>query len=111
MKSNLSPLDSLMENYLKRGYMITPNRSRFKDNGWNGTHAPKNPRDSYYRTIEESWTGYDMESVESYIRFDQQHSWRGDARVFSWFTPFMIYTFSIRLFILKKMRSFLRVKP
>ena len=110
MKSGSFPLDSLMENYLKRGYMVTPNRSRFKDNGWNGTHAPKDSNDRYFRTIEESWTGYHTASAESYIRFDQQHSWRRDARVFNWFTPFMIYTFSVRLLILKKARSFLRTK-
>jgi hypothetical protein len=52
-----TPLDSAMENFLKMGYMVTPNRSRYLDNGWNGTHAPKDPNDSYFKKLRKSWVG------------------------------------------------------
>jgi hypothetical protein len=111
VESISSPLDSLMESFLKTGFMVTPNRSRFKDNGWNGTHAPKDPKDSYYKNIEDSWTGYKMETIDRYIRVDHQHTWRSDARGFTWFTPLVIYVISLRLFILNKLRSFWRINP
>ena len=103
-RSMTEPLDSLMENYLKRGYMITPNRSRFKDNGWNGTHAPKDPKDKYFSSIEQSWTGHDTKRVATYIHSDQRHSWRKDARVFSWFTPILIYASYLKRILEMKLK-------
>jgi hypothetical protein len=102
------PLDSLMENFLKRGYMITPNRSRFKDNGWNGTHAPKDPKDKYFSSIEKSWTGYNTKRVTFYVQSDQNHSWRRDARVFSWSTPFLIYVSYLRRIFLVKVKKYFK---
>ena len=85
-KSASHPFDSQVENFLKLGFMITPNASRLKDIGWNGTHAPKDPNENYYRELENSWVGNEELGIKGYTLKNQHHNWRDDVRVYRWFT-------------------------
>jgi hypothetical protein len=85
-KSGTHPFDSQVENYLKHGFMVTPNNSRYLDNGWNGTHAPKNPDDKYYRELAASWVNFTPLAEDEYIFKNINHSWRQDVKVFCWYT-------------------------
>ena len=89
--ASTKPLDSAMETYLKTGFMVTPNRSRYADNGWNGTHAPKNPDDPYYQKLRGSWIGPNPFPVSKYRLNQINHSWRSDSRRFSRFVWTMVY--------------------
>jgi hypothetical protein len=68
------PFDSQLENYLRRGYMATPNRSRFIDSGWNGTHAPSDPNHEYFRQLEESFVNT-FDSNLIYCHDQAVHYW------------------------------------
>jgi hypothetical protein len=85
-KSSGSGLDSMLENYLKRGFMITPNASRSLDTGWNGTNAPSDPSHIYFREMSSSWLGKDRYAIGEYKQRDLLHSWRDDIAVFRWNT-------------------------
>jgi hypothetical protein len=89
-----TPLDSAMENFLKMGYMVTPNRSRYLDNGWNGTHAPKDPNDSYFKKLRKSWVGSNPFVVDRYQHQQMVHSWRSDCRSFT-FTSLLRVIFDV----------------
>lgn len=93
-KASTVPLDGAMENFLKMGYMVTPNRSRYLDNGWNGTHAPKDPNDLYFKKLRKSWVGSDPIFVESYQHRQISHSWRSDCRPFT-FTSLLRVSFEV----------------
>ena len=72
--SHKRPFDSQIENYLRRGYMATPNRSRFVDTGWNGTHAPADPNHEYFRELKESFvTASDASLI--YVYKQATHLW------------------------------------
>ena len=96
--------DSWMEYYLKSGFMVTPNASRLKDIGWNGTHAPKDPNDKYYKESEASWVGAEDLGLFGYSLKNSRHDWRDDIRRYRWFsTPWYIFKYTlISLFIKKK---------
>lgn len=73
------PFDSQLENYLRRGYMATPNRSRFIDTGWNGTHAPTDPNHEYFRELGESFVNTsDATLIYSY---NQALHWWGPQKL------------------------------
>jgi hypothetical protein len=73
------PFDSQIENYLRRGYMATPNRSRFVDSGWNGTHAPSDPNHEYFRELGESFVNTsDQMTIYSH---DQALHWWGPQKL------------------------------
>lgn len=90
------PLDGAMENFLKLGYMVTPNRSRYLDNGWNGTHAPKDPNDSYFTKLRKSWVGSEPFFVDRYQHQQMTHSWRSDCRSFNLASLLKVVRDSIR---------------
>jgi len=85
-KSSSHPFDSQVEHYLKMGFMVTPNASRLKDIGWNGTHAPKDPTEIYYKELESSWVGNEKLGVTGYTLQNVVHNWRNDIRIYKWFT-------------------------
>jgi hypothetical protein len=90
------PLDGAMENFLKTGYMVTPNRSRYLDNGWNGTHAPKDPNDSYFKKLRESWVGSEPFFVGTYQLQQMKHRWRSDCRPFTPYSWLRVYWDALR---------------
>ena len=103
-KSSFYPFDGEFEPFLKSGFMVTPNASRLKDIGWNGTHAPKDPNDKYYKESEASWVGAEDLGLFGYSLKNSRHDWRDDIRRYRWFsTPWYIFKYTlISLFIKKK---------
>jgi len=75
------PLDAMFEAYLKTGFMVTPVRSKYIDRGWGGTHAPKDPNDSHYKMLEDS---FQNESSNSYLvsTLDPLPNWRNDCQIY-----------------------------
>lgn len=81
-KSASIPFDSQIENYLKLGFMVTPNLSRYIDIGWNGTHAPKDPNSKYYAELKNSWVKNLEVRNNIYFRKDISHTWREDVEIY-----------------------------
>jgi hypothetical protein len=81
-----SGLDSLMEHYVKSGFMCTPHNSRYLDNGWNGTHASTDPDHEHYVKIRESFTQVGSKNQGPYLEQSYALNWRKDALQFS---PYM----------------------
>jgi hypothetical protein len=73
--------DSLIEQHLKLGFMVTPNLSRSLDTGWDGTHMPDDKNDSYFTEMRESFVG-DIDAPSSYQQLDLLHRWREDLEVY-----------------------------
>jgi hypothetical protein len=73
-----SPLDGIMEHYLKTGFCVFPNRSRIRDEGWSGTHSNSNSEDEHFKAIRDSFVenphkteGYFLNQIRASWRFDQ----------------------------------------
>jgi hypothetical protein len=105
-KARATPLDSAMENFLKLGYMVTPNRSRYLDNGWNGTHAPKDPNDSYFTKLRKSWVGSEPFFVDRYQLQQMKHSWRADCRSFTFTSWLKVIFDALRNKVVYLLKSF-----
>lgn len=91
MDIDSSGWDSRIESYLKTGFMVTPNASRLLDQGWDGTHQPKDPNSSYFVNLRISWVGSDPFPVNKFKRIDIQHTWRKDAQNFQRFESFVYF--------------------
>ena len=74
--------DSKIESYLKTGFLATPNASRLLDQGWDGTHQPKDPNAPYFVNQRFSWVGTNPLPIRKFKRKDLAHSWRKDTRNF-----------------------------
>jgi len=109
-KAKTVPLDAAMENFLKIGFMVTPNRSRYADNGWNGTHAPKNPNDSYFKKLRKSWVGNELFLVDKYQHQQIAHHWRADCRKFTLTSWFRVVCIAVRNNIVNLLKSIRGVK-
>ena len=75
--SNL--FDGIYEHYIKTGFMVTPNQSRFLDSGWGGTHTLMDPNDRYFSGLRNSWLGLTQNVLDSYEQKSIRHSWRFDS--------------------------------
>jgi hypothetical protein len=73
--------DSLIEQHLKFGFMVTPNLSRSLDTGWDGTHMPNDKNDSYFTEMRESFVG-DIDVTPNYHQLNLLHRWREDLEVY-----------------------------
>jgi hypothetical protein len=82
-KLHESGLDSLMEHYVKSGFMCTPHNSRYIDNGWNGTHGSADPEDEHYVKLRKSLTQVGIENRGPYLEQSYTIDWRKDALQFS----------------------------
>lgn len=68
------PMDATIEWYWKTGFVATPNLSLCTNLGWlNGTHASKNPNDSHFRRISESFKAAGQ--CDNWELYNIQHSW------------------------------------
>lgn len=77
------PFDAIIEPYLKTGYMVTPNRSRMVDRGWDGTHFHTDADDPHFQAINSSWhEGVNKMPATVFKLENVAHSWRNDAVVF-----------------------------
>jgi hypothetical protein len=71
--------DFLVEHYYKTGFVVMPRCSRYIDLGWNGTHAPKDPMDQYYQSLNGSWVGSTSFEVPAYRVKTFSYDWRDDC--------------------------------
>lgn len=74
--------DSRMEPFLKSGFMVTSNLSRFLDRGWAGTHSPSDSSHPHYVKLNNSWVGEGSKTIQDFIRKNMVHDWRIDAIVY-----------------------------
>jgi hypothetical protein len=94
-----------VEHYLKMGFMVTPNASRLKDIGWNGTHAPKDSNAIYYKELESSWVGNEKLGATGYTLQNVDHNWRNDIRIYKWFTtPWHVLERQIAILFSKRLK-------
>ncbi len=72
--------DGFIESYLKTGYMVTPNLSRYVDNGLMGTHTDESSA-AYFEGLQESFKILNRIKNENMQYFKNQisHSWRYDC--------------------------------
>ena len=75
--------DGLFEYYLKTGFMITPENSRYIDLGYGGTHTPDSPENPYFFKLKSSFVGNLVQNNFSYTFNEIQHSWRSDALIYN----------------------------
>jgi hypothetical protein len=73
--------DSLIEQHLKLGFMVTPNLSRSLDTGWDGTHMPSDKNDSYFTEMRGSFVG-DIDVTPNYRQLNLLHRWREDLEIY-----------------------------
>jgi hypothetical protein len=74
--------DALLDDFMKGGFVVTPNRSRYRDIGIAGSHMSVEQDGAYFQGLEASYVGDDACNVTEYTREDLSHSWRKDVRVF-----------------------------
>lgn len=74
--------DSMIENNLRRGFMITPNLSRSLDIGWDGTHQSSNPEDPYFVEMRESFVSGVLRTDAVYREININHRWREDIEIY-----------------------------
>jgi len=72
--------DAGMESFMKTGFSIAPNNSRYLDRGWGGTHASSNQNDPYFIDLEESFVGLYASDNNFYFQRDLGYFWRSDLR-------------------------------
>lgn len=77
--SNRDGFDGQIEKFLKLGFFVTSNASRYLDFGWNGTHAASNEHDHYYSQLRQSWIGNLVSPYEEFKRKQIKHRWRKDS--------------------------------
>ena len=71
--------DATMESYIKTGFMVTPNLSRYLDLGTVGIHATPGVNESYFKGLEESFVGVLPMKIGTYKLKNTQQNWRRDA--------------------------------
>ena len=81
MRSKYIIFDGLFEYYLKTGFMITPENSRYLDLGYSGTHTP-DKNNSYFLKLKESFVGDSVKSNFYYTMNEIKHSLRSDALIY-----------------------------
>ena len=79
----LDGFDAQIESYLKTGFMVTPNYSRYLDRGFDSyaIHAPKNSEDAAFTATKNSYIGRDyiVPNVPYSLKQIYYTSWRIDA--------------------------------
>lgn len=93
--------DAAMESFVKTGYMVAPNNSRYIDRGWDGTHMSSDPNDSYYQDLRASFVPKETKISEIYKEFDTGYWWRKDLRKFKSWQSFYYWI----IFLLRHPRS------
>lgn len=71
--------DGAMEPYIKTGFMVTPNLSRYLDLGTQGVHARAGISDSYFKMLQESFVGNLKLNSTDYRIDNTKQDWRRDA--------------------------------
>ncbi len=71
--------DGKIEFYLKSGFMVTPNLSRYLDLGHGGTFAPISKNDPYFLENKKSWYSKNISVITSYQHLQINHRIRFDT--------------------------------
>jgi hypothetical protein len=73
--------DSAMEAFIKTGFCVAPNNSRYIDRGWvDATHMSSNPEEEYYKDLKASYVNdYDLQNLD-YKKRDLNYWWRKDLK-------------------------------
>ncbi len=72
--------DAAMEFYMKTGFSIAPNNSRYLDRGWGGTHLTSDQSDPYFKYLEKSFVNISSTHTKKYFEKDLGYFWRNDLR-------------------------------
>jgi hypothetical protein len=71
--------DGWIDPIVKRGFVVTSNVARYKDNGKAGTHATAANHSEYFNKLNESFAYGEKRSTTEYRNIDIEHSWRKDC--------------------------------
>ena len=76
--------DAQIEFALKSGFMVTPNASRYIDQGVEGSHTGNGTDDSYFQGLKMSFVGGGEKSniLNTYFRKDLLPNWRKDCVIY-----------------------------
>ena len=77
--------DSAFEFFIKTGFMVSPNNSRYIDRGINGTHMGSPDTDSYFSDVANSFVGFETNSNINYFKRDLGYWWRGDLKRYNFY--------------------------
>lgn len=77
-ESGLDFFDGIFEPYIRTGFCITPQNSRFLDLGVHGSNTPASAEDQYFVGLKNSFTTEGMNSG-LYSELKTVHSWRNDC--------------------------------
>jgi hypothetical protein len=91
--------DGLFEYYLKTGFMVTPENSRYIDLGYGGTHTSATADNPYFSKLKSSFVGNSIPKNPSYSFNEIEHSWRSDALIYKKWENFkyeLLYFFNYR---------------
>jgi hypothetical protein len=75
--------DAWVEPLVKTGFMATSNVSRYRDNGFIGTHTSLQNDSHYFDKINESFVYGLTASAASYFNSNIKHQWRADCSIYS----------------------------
>lgn len=76
------PWDSWVEPLVRTGFMVTSNVSRYRDNGYSGTHATLENNSEYFQKLNESFVHGLRTVATNYYHRDLEHHWRADCRIY-----------------------------
>lgn len=94
--------DSAFEYYVKTGFMVAPNNSRYIDRGVNGTHMGSHESENYFSDLEGSFVGFEHEAPATYINRDLGYRWREDLKKYSFYDN---VKYSAYFFLLQSIRK------
>jgi hypothetical protein len=90
------PWDSWVEPLMKTGFVATSNVSRYRDNGFSGTHATIQNHSKYFQQLNNSFENNAPKSPLEYKNKDIEHKWRGDCLIYSsngtikWYLKYLV---------------------
>jgi hypothetical protein len=71
--------DGAIEHFFKTGFMVTPNNSRYIDNGACGTNTGSDGEGTYFNNLKSSFVGNRATVSNAYIERPVHHNWRRDC--------------------------------
>ena len=74
--------DGMFEFYLKTGYMVTPNNSRYIDNGFVGSHTNSDPNSEFFLKIRGSYMKKNLPMNSIYNEMPMEQGWRKDQIIY-----------------------------
>lgn len=98
------PWDGWIEPIVKKGFVVTSNVARYKDNGEEGTHTSVANNSEYFTKLNESFAYGQKRSSTEYRNMDIEHSWRKDCIVYknnektNWYLKYL----AVRLYQIAK---------